>query len=63
MNIYASVSTVQTSRKSIRKMYDTYQILNLRRCGASHIRMMCGQCCRVFAKNGLVTPRITGGGA
>lgn len=24
---------------------------------------MCGQCWRVFAKNGLVTPRITGGGA
>ena len=22
---------------------------------------MCGQCCRVFAKNGFVTPRITDG--
>ena len=27
----------------------------------SPMRMMCGQCCSVLAKNGLVTPKMTGG--
>lgn len=30
-------------------------------CFMSPMRMMCGQCCRVFAKKGLVTPRMTEG--
>jgi hypothetical protein len=60
---YLSISILQKIINSAAKGYNTCQILHLHRCGASHIRMMCGQCCKVFAKNGFVTPRITGGGA
>lgn len=60
---YLSISILQKLMNSAGKGYNTCQILHLHRCGASHIRMMCGQCCKVFAKNGFVTPRITGGGA
>ena len=37
------------------------QNANLPACFMSPLRMMCGQCCSVFAKKGLVTPRMTDG--
>lgn len=57
----SSVFGAQSTHQILNKPVMLTARLMLPACFMSPMRMMCGQCCRVLAKNGLVTPRTTDG--